>query len=88
MTAKSGEVKMSDIEKASKLLKMTPQTLRLFIREGKFGVAIKRKRWVYKVNWEEVYKHIDTTITISDPEIEINGKELYEYLQRHNQLVR
>lgn len=59
MTAKSGEVKMSDIEKASKLLKMTPQTLRLFIREGKFGVAVKRKRWVYRVNWREVYEYLE-----------------------------
>lgn len=50
---------MSDIEKASKLLKMTPQTLRLFIREGKFGVAVKRKRWVYRVNWREVYEYLE-----------------------------
>ena len=49
---------MSEIERASKLLHMTPQTLRLFIKQGKFGTAIKRKRWVYRVNWKEVYEHI------------------------------
>ena len=79
---------MSEIERASKLLHMTPQTLRLFIREGKFGVAIKRKRWVYKVNWEEVYKHIDTTITIEATAISTDGDVLREYFQRHNQLDR
>lgn len=50
---------MSEVEKAAKLLKMTPQTLRLFIQNGKFGVAIKRKRWVYKVNWKEVKEYVD-----------------------------
>lgn len=49
---------MSEIEKAAKMLKMSPLTLRMFIREGKFGVAVKRKRWVYKVNWKEVKEYV------------------------------
>lgn len=50
---------MSEIEKASKILKMTPQTLRLFIREGKFGVAVKGtgSHYIYKVDWEAIRKY-------------------------------
>lgn len=50
---------MSEVEKAAKLLRMSPQTLRLFLQTGKFGVAIKRKRWVYKVNWREVHEYLE-----------------------------
>ncbi len=50
---------MSEIERAARLLQMSPQTLRLFIQQGKFGVAVKRKRWVYKVNWREVNEYAD-----------------------------
>ena len=56
----------SDILKASKILGMTPQTLRLFIREkGMFGVAVKGRgnRYIYKVNWREVKEWTSESMT-------------------------
>lgn len=50
---------MGEVERASKRLGMTPQTLRLFLRQGKFGVAIKGSgsRYIYKINWSEVKEY-------------------------------
>ena len=50
---------MGEVERASKQLGMTPMTLRLFIREGKFGVAVRGtgSRYIYKVDWEQVKKY-------------------------------
>lgn len=52
---------MGDIERASKRLKMSKQTLRLFIQQGVFGVAVKGSgdKYIYKVNWKEVEKYAD-----------------------------
>lgn len=51
---------MGDIQRASKLLHMTPQTLRLFIREGIFGHAVKGTgtHYIYTVDWEQVRKKV------------------------------
>lgn len=49
---------MGEVDRASKRLGMTPMTLRLFLREGKFGFAVKGtgSHYIYKVDWEEVEK--------------------------------
>jgi len=45
------------LQQAAEKLGMSAETLRHFLREGKFdfGAAVKRKRWVYYINgqrWE------------------------------------
>lgn len=56
----------NEVARASRLLGMTPQTLRLFIREkGMFGVAVKGRgeRYIYKVNWREVKEWTSESMT-------------------------
>lgn len=50
---------MGEVAEASKRLGMTPMTLRLFLREGKFGTAVKGRgsHYIYRVNWEEIKKY-------------------------------
>lgn len=46
------------IAEASKLLGISPQTLRIGLQQKAlpFGFAVKRKEWVYIINEEEVRK--------------------------------
>lgn len=52
---------MGEIERAAKRLNMSKQTLRLFIQQGVFGVAVKGSgdKLIYKVNWKEVEAYAD-----------------------------
>lgn len=60
---------MGEVDRASKLLGMTPMTLRLFLREGKFGFAVKGtgSHYIYKVDWEEVHRWTTQNKTSSSP---------------------
>jgi predicted DNA-binding transcriptional regulator AlpA len=48
------------LPQAAEKLGMSPETLRHFLREGKFpfGVAVKRKRWTYYINGEELENYL------------------------------
>jgi hypothetical protein len=45
---------------AAEIMNINPQTLRIGLQRGKFpfGVAIKRKRWVYWINTEAFIKYM------------------------------
>lgn len=46
----------SDIEIASKYMRVSPKTMRAMIRQGRYGEAVKGEgdKWIYIVNWNEV----------------------------------
>lgn len=54
---------MGEVQRASEILHMTPQTLRLFLQQGKFGCAVKGtgSHWIYKIDWKEVEKYEENT---------------------------
>ena len=56
-----GQSKKLTVPEAAIIMGVTPQFLRIALRQGRFsefGTAVKMKRWAYYINAERFYRYL------------------------------